>query len=90
MLVYWLNLLMLGATLFSSWWYADRNGMIAEDVDAGTRHTVYNRIVKAQTLWAVGAALCLITPLLSIGFILLVQLIYAAAPRASLLRKLIG
>lgn len=89
-LVYWLNLLMLGATLFASWWYADRNGMIAEDVDAQTRRTVYNRIVKAQVLWAVGAALCLITPLLSIGFILLVQLIYAAAPRASLLRKLIG
>lgn len=48
------------------------------------------RIVKAQVLWAVGAALCLITPLLSIVFILLVQLIYAAAPRSSLLRKLIG
>ncbi|TGP53969.1 hypothetical protein EN873_12420 [bacterium M00.F.Ca.ET.230.01.1.1] len=39
---------------------------------------------------ALGAALCLITPLLGIGFILLVQLIYAAAPRGSLLRKLIG
>ncbi|TGV33449.1 DUF1211 domain-containing protein, partial [bacterium M00.F.Ca.ET.168.01.1.1] len=44
-LVYWLNLLMLGATLFSSWWYADRNGMIAEDVDAETRRSVYTRIV---------------------------------------------
>ncbi|MDG4879133.1 hypothetical protein P9273_29065 [Mesorhizobium sp. WSM4935] len=88
-LVYWLNLLMLGATLFASWWYADRNGMVAEDVDAETRRTVY-RIVKAQILWAVGGALCLIAPLLSIVFILLVQLIYAAAPRSSLLRKLIG
>ena len=54
------------------------------------RRTVYIRIVKAQVLWAVGAALCLVTPLLSVGFILLVQLIYATAPRASLLRKLIG
>ncbi|MGX5845951.1 TMEM175 family protein [Mesorhizobium sp. PL10] len=89
-LVYWLNLFMLGVTLFCSWWYADKNGFLAEDLDAETTHTVYMRIVKAQILWAIGAALCLITPLLSIGFILLVQLIYAAAPRASLLRKLIG
>ncbi|TPI18875.1 TMEM175 family protein [Mesorhizobium sp. B4-1-1] len=89
-LVYWLNLLMLGATLFASWWYADRNGMIAEDVDAQTRRTVYNRIVKAQVLWVIGAALCLIAPLLSIVFILLVQLIYATAPRSSLLRHIIG
>ncbi|TGR90580.1 hypothetical protein EN852_039775, partial [Mesorhizobium sp. M2E.F.Ca.ET.209.01.1.1] len=66
-LVYWLNLLMLGATLFSSWWYADRNGMIAEDVDAETRRSVYTRIVKAQALGALGAALCLITPLLGMG-----------------------
>ncbi|RUW79925.1 hypothetical protein EOA29_23240, partial [Mesorhizobium sp. M1E.F.Ca.ET.063.01.1.1] len=89
-LVYWLNLLMLGVTLFASWWYADRNGMLMEDIDAQTRRTVYQRIVKAQILWAIGAALCLITPLLSIAFILLVQLIYAAALRGSLLRKIIG
>jgi len=89
-LVYWLNLLMLGASLFASWWYADRNGMIAEDVDAQTRHTVYRRIARAQILWAIGAALCLVAPLLSIGFILVAQLVYAAAPRSSLLRNVIG
>lgn len=89
-LVYWLNLLMLGVTLFASWWYADKNEMLAGDVDAETRRTVYQRIIKAQILWAVGAALCLFSPLLSIAFILLAQLVYAAAPRASLLRKFIG
>ncbi|WP_027061810.1 TMEM175 family protein [Mesorhizobium loti] len=89
-LVYWLNLLMLGVTLLASWRYADKNGFVAEDVDAETRRTVYLRIVKAQILWAVGAALCLINPLLSIGFILVVQLIYAAALRGSLLRHVIG
>jgi len=89
-LVYWLNLPLLGAALFSSWWHADGNGMIAADVDVETRRTVYNRTVKSQILWAVGAALCLITPLLGIDFILLVQLIYAAAPRSSLLRHIVG
>ena len=89
-LVYWLNLLMLGVTLFASWWYAEKSGLVAEDVDAEIRRTVYMRIVKAQILWAVGAALSLASPLLSVGFILVVQLIYAAALRSSLLRKIIG
>ena len=66
------------------------NGFVAEDVDAETKRTVYMRIVKAQILWAVGAALSLVNPLLSVGFILMVQLIYAAALRGSLLRKIIG
>lgn len=89
-LVYWLNLLMLGVTLFASWRYAEQSGFLAEDVDAQTRHTVYLRIVKAQILWAIGAALCLITPLLSVGFILVVQLIYAATPSAKWVRRIIG
>ena len=89
-IVYWLNLLMLGVTLFASWRYAEKNGLVAEDVDAETRRTVYMRIVKAQILWAVGAALCLITPLLSVGFILVVQLVYAVTPGAKWVRRIIG
>ena len=81
---------MLGVTLFASWRYAEKNGLVAEDVDAETKRTVYLRIVKAQILWAIGALLCLVTPLLSVGFILVVQLIYATALRGSLLRKVIG
>src|SRR3954447_6317904 len=69
-LVYWLNLLMLGLTLLASWRYAEKNGFLAEGVDRDTIRTVYLRIVKAQILWALGAALCLVGPLLSVGFIL--------------------
>lgn len=90
MLVYWLNLLMLGITLFVSWRYAEKSGLVAEDVDAETKRTVYLRIVKAQVLWAVGAAFCLITPLASVGFILVVQLIYAATPNVKWVRGIIG
>ncbi|TGQ70887.1 DUF1211 domain-containing protein [Mesorhizobium sp. M00.F.Ca.ET.186.01.1.1] len=89
-LVYWLNLLMLGITLFASWRYAETNGFLAEGVDDETRHTVYLRIVKAQILWAVGAALCLLNPLLSVAFILVVQLVYAATPSATWVRRMIG
>ncbi|MBZ9695372.1 TMEM175 family protein [Mesorhizobium sp. CO1-1-9] len=89
-LVYWLNLLMLGLTLFVSWRYAEKSGLVAEDVDAETKRTVYLRIAKAQILWAVGAALCLITPLASVGFILVVQFIYAATPNVKWVRRIIG
>ncbi|MER9138778.1 TMEM175 family protein [Mesorhizobium sp. M0830] len=89
-LVYWLNLLMLGVTLFASWCYAEKNGFLAEGVDAETKRTVYLRIIKAQILWAIGAALSFVNALLGIGFILVVQLIYAAALRSSLLREIIG
>jgi uncharacterized membrane protein len=89
-LVYWLNLLMLGATLFASWRYAERSGFVDDGVDPETTRTVYLRIVKAQILWAVGAALCLVSPLLSVGFILVAQLVYAATPSAKWLRKIIG
>ncbi|MEO5758505.1 MAG: TMEM175 family protein [Mesorhizobium sp.] len=89
-LVYWLNLLMLGATLFASWRYAEKNGLLAEGVDAETTRTVYLRIVKAQILWAIGAALCFVSPLLSVGFILVAQLVYAATPGSKWIRKIIG
>jgi hypothetical protein len=46
------------------------------------------RIVLAQTLYAVGAALCVINTYWSIGFIVLVQLNYAFAPKILLLDRL--
>lgn len=89
-LVYWLNLLMLGVTLLASWRYAERSGFLTGGTDAETTRTVYTRIVKAQILWAVGAILCFASPLLSIGFFLAVQLTYAVAPGAKWLRRIIG
>jgi len=88
--IYWLNLLALGVTLFASWHYAERHAMLAAEVDAGTIGRVYRRIVRAQILWAIGAALCLISPLLSIGFIFVIQLVYAIGPRVRGIEKIIG
>jgi len=39
------------------------------------------RIVVAQALYAFGAGLCVINTYVSIGFIVLVQLCFAIAPR---------
>ncbi|MCB9079880.1 MAG: DUF1211 domain-containing protein [Anaerolineaceae bacterium] len=86
-LVYWLNVLMLGITLFLSWLYADKHGMIKPEADI---KSVYRRIFQAQILWLFGTALSLISISLSISFLFLVQLVYALHPQSNLVRRIIG
>jgi uncharacterized membrane protein len=77
LLAYWLNILLLGVTLFFSWTCATGSGLLASDMPAATIGAVRRRILIAQTLYAFGAALCLIDTYWSIGFIVAVQLCYA-------------
>lgn len=86
--VYWANIFLLGATLFASWRYARRAGLVQDDLPAGTSGAIEKRIVGAQLLYAFGAALCFVSTYLSIGFIVLLQLNYALAPRIRGLRRL--
>src|SRR5262249_18727438 len=79
--VYWLNILFLGAALYASWRYAMRAGLVRKETTAEAARAVERRILIAQGLYAFGAALCLIDTSLSIGFIALVQLQFAVAPR---------
>jgi uncharacterized membrane protein len=79
--LYWLNIAVLGAMLFWSWWYATRAELVKADTPDEVRGSICRRIVIAQSLYAVGAALCLIHPWVSIAAIVLVQLNYALAPR---------
>ena len=81
LLVYWSNILLLGAVLYGSWGYALRAGLVKGDMPADVPAAVCRRIVMAQALYAAGALLCVINTYLSIAFILLVQLNFAAAPR---------
>ena len=81
LLVYWANILLLGAMLFASWRYATRAKLVRDDSPAGIGRSVERRIVIAQALYAGGAALCAIDTYWSLGFIVLVQLNYALAPR---------
>ena len=77
---YWLNILYLSGALYASWGYAHRHGLIRADAPKGTAEAVCRRILVAQTLYAAGAALCLVDTRLSIGCIVLVQLYYVTAP----------
>jgi uncharacterized membrane protein len=79
--IYWLNLLAAGAMLYWSWTYATRAGLIKADTPEEVRTSICRRVVIAQSLYAGGAALCVINTWVSIGAIVLVQLNYAIAPR---------
>lgn len=80
LIVYWLNILLLGLLLFATWGYAVRAKLVREDTPPEIVVAISKRIVSAQALYAFGAALCLISPYWSIGFIVLVQINYVLAP----------
>ena len=80
LLVYWSNILLLGAILYGSWGYALRAGLVKDDIPAEVPAAICRRIMSAQALYAAGALLCVINTYWSVAFILLVQLNYAIAP----------
>jgi uncharacterized membrane protein len=88
LLLYWLNVLALGATLFWSWRHVRRAAILKAEAPPGLDSAIMRRIVIAQSLYALGAALCIVSPYWSIGFILLVQLNYAIAPRIGILSRI--
>jgi uncharacterized membrane protein len=81
LLIYWLNILAAGLMLYWSWKYATHSGLIKDDTPSEVRASICKRVVIAQSLYAAGAALCVINTWVSIAAIVLVQLNYALAPR---------
>jgi uncharacterized membrane protein len=81
LLIYWLNILAMGAMLYWSWMYASHRDLVKADTPEEVRKSICRRILIAQSLYAAGAALCIINTWVSIGVIVLVQLNYAVAPR---------
>lgn len=87
LILYWLNVVLLGAMLVGSWLYASRFGLVKKDVPANMNRMVLGRIAVAQSLYAFATLLCLFSTYLSIGLIVLIQLNYAIAPRSSKLLR---
>ncbi|HEY1612466.1 MAG TPA: TMEM175 family protein [Rhizomicrobium sp.] len=81
LLLYWANILLLGVILFASWSYARHAGLIGDDAPPEIDRAVRRRILIAQGLYALGAALCLVNTTWSVAFIVLVQLHYAIWPK---------
>jgi uncharacterized membrane protein len=81
LLVYWGNILFIGAALYASWVCAIGSGLVKEDMTPEISSAIKRRILIAQALYAFGALLCVVNTYWSIGFIVLVELSYALAPR---------
>lgn len=81
LLVYWFNILMLGVTLYLTWNCAVDLNLVKPEISPEVRTAIQRRILIGQSLYALGAALCVFSPYWSIAVILLVQLNYAFAPR---------
>jgi len=87
-LIYWANVLLLGACLYATWAYAERADLIQEEARGDISRAVKRRIVLAQSLYAIGALLGLVNVTLGITLILLIQLNYAIGPRLPILSRL--
>jgi len=87
-IVYWANIAAFGVFIYGSWVYATRAGLLKEGAEAEASAAIKRRVLIAQTLYAIGAALCVISTYLSIAFMVLVQLNYAIAPRVRFLSRL--
>jgi uncharacterized membrane protein len=79
--IYSLNIFVLGAMLLWSWSCATNAKLIKSDAPQEVVGSIFRRILIAQALYAIGAALCFIHTWVSIAAIVLVQLNYAIAPR---------
>jgi uncharacterized membrane protein len=81
LLLYWLNILLLGTTLFASWNCAMASGLVKSDLPPDVPAAIKRRIVIGQALYAFGALLSMFNTYWSIAFIVVVQLNYVIAPR---------
>jgi uncharacterized membrane protein len=85
---YWLNIVLLGATLLAGLQYGLRANLFREEGRAEMARLMRGRVLIAQALYAAATALCLIFPTwVSIALIVLIQLNYVLAPRIPILHR---
>jgi uncharacterized membrane protein len=87
-LIYWFNIFILGAAVYTTSTYAVRAKLIRDDAPPELLTGFRRRIFIAQSLYAAGALVGLLNVPLGIALIILVQLNYAVAPRLPILSRL--
>ena len=75
--LYWLNIAALGSTLYWALCHSQSRQLVDGEFGDANSMAIRRRILSAQALYALGAALCVIDNVVSLGVILLVQLSYA-------------
>jgi len=85
---YWLNIVLLGATLWAGLEYGLRADLFQAEDRRDVAHLMRGRILIAQSLYAGATALSLVFPTwVSIALIVLIQLNYVLAPRIPILNR---
>jgi uncharacterized membrane protein len=85
---YWLNIVLLGASLLAGLEYGLRAHLFKEEDTHDLARLMRGRILIAQSLYAVATLLCVIFPTwVSIALITLIQLNYVLAPRIPILGR---
>ena len=87
-LIYWVNIVVLGACLYATWACAERAKLIRDEAHGTISRAVKRRIVLAQSLYAIGALAGFVNVTLGITLIMLIQLNYAIGPRMPFLSRL--
>jgi uncharacterized membrane protein len=87
-LIYWANIFLLGVVVYITWVYAERAMLIREDAPRELSNLVKKRVIIAQSLYALGAVVGVVNVPLGVALIILIQLIYAVAPRLPILSRL--
>jgi uncharacterized membrane protein len=87
LLIYWFNIFLAGATLYLGWHYAGKAGLIKPGVSQEVRTALRRRMIIAQSLYAMGAALCVFDTYASIAFIVVVQLNHTIVPLGYILTR---
>jgi uncharacterized membrane protein len=85
---YWFNILLMGIPLFFSWRYASSHALLRDDITEEVLAAMERRIIVAQSLYALATVVCIFNTYLSIGLLVLLQLVYAIAPRVRFLDRL--
>jgi uncharacterized membrane protein len=88
LVVYWLNILLLGITLLAALQYGLRAGLFDLTDRPEAIPLMRGRILTAQSFYAIATATCLVFPTwVSIALIFLIQLNYVIAPRIPILHR---
>jgi len=80
-LIYWLNLSLLGQLLGVNWYYAKKHILLninSEEQKLITK-SIKSRIIESQIFYTLAALCCFINAYLSIGLLVFIQLNYAVA-----------
>jgi uncharacterized membrane protein len=87
LVIYWVNLFMLGSLLFVSLRYAKHAGLLAPEATSDVGAASARRIIVYQLLYAAAILLCVFNTYIAIGVLVLLQLNSVIAPRIGPLKR---